>query len=313
RALERGDQATYMSEVRKMPNTFEEAVMSTASEGAFSNLMVTLAERLELLKAGVYKETVVRGRLQWTEDKDSPVVFVPSRNGPWQMVKSYASPAGGASVTFVPNRVNDTGMLVPENTDQFGIGVDPYSKRHTTGSIGSKGGIAVFRKFDPVNVLHTDMFVAVYKHRPATLTAFYEEVLKACWYFGCQFLHEDNVSGIEEYALSRGYARFLYHIPGRRTGGITSNVKTKPRMVSFMEGYIQECIEKIYFMDLIEELMAYDMENSHPYDLAAAAMIALMMCHRSRSDGIGMWGTYDDMRDVERVRREMLDISVFYR
>lgn len=311
-ALKRGDQALYMAEVRKMPNSFNEAVMSTASEGAFSNLIVSLAEQLELLKSGIYKDKVVRGMFRWTEDKDSPVVFVPSRDGPWEVLVEYTDPARAQHVRFVPNRVTKVdNFIFPENKEAFGIGVDPYSKRQVTWRTGSKGAIAVFRQFDPVDVQHSDMFVAMYCHRPNTLTAFYEEVLKACWYFGSQFLHEDNVSGIEEYALTRGYSRFIYHVPGRTTGGITSNVRSKPRMVSFMEGYIEECVEKIFFPSLIEDLMAYDIENSHPYDIAAASMIALLMCHRSRSNGIGMWGSVKDGSDYSNAIYGMPDISIF--
>jgi len=313
RALERGDQAGYMREVRKMPNSFKEAVMSTSSEGAFANLMVTMAERMELLKAGVYEQRVVRGRLVWAERRDGPVAFVPDKDGPWQMLVEYTEQARAAKVGFTPNKVMAaSGHMFPESPETFGIGVDPYAKGTTSGKVASNGAIAVFRQFDPLRPHSTDLFVATYCFRPHTLSEFYEEVLKACWYFGSRFLHEDNVGSMGEYARSRGYANFMHIIEGRTVGGITTNARTKPRMIAFMEGYVQECIDKIFFIDLLADLIEYDANDSHRFDLAAAAMIALMMCHRSRAGGIGIWGAVDkDAMDVQALRAQP-DISIFY-
>ncbi|RME51928.1 MAG: hypothetical protein D6790_19230 [Caldilineae bacterium] len=310
-ALASGDQKQYLGEVRKMPNTFQEAIMSSAVTNTFSNLVVTLAERAELLKAGLADDRVVRGRLEWTDGNDSDVVFVPSESGHWLMLKEYTSEEQ-APKWFKPNNVSRyPGMIIPHGGDTFGIGVDPYAKSKANQAVQSNGAIAVFRKFDPMDERNSDMFVAVYCHRPHSLYEFYDEVLKGATYFGCPFLHEDNVSGIEDMALSRGYKQFLHTLPGRRSSGITSNHVTKPRLISFMEGYIEECVDKIYFIDLIEELIEYDAEDSHRFDLAAAAMIALMMCHRSRVDGVGLWGKKDDVRRYEDIYRSFIDISVF--
>ncbi|RMF64864.1 MAG: hypothetical protein D6746_01115 [Bacteroidetes bacterium] len=289
--LESGDQRGYLGVVRRYPNTYEEVFMTLRSSTTFGNLSLDITNRIEVLRGGVERKAVVRGFFEWVDDeRRRGVIFRKAKEGPWMMLKSHAAD----SETFKSNKVAEYGTEIwPEGTSDFGIGVDPYAKSMAGANKPSQGAIAVFRKLDLHRPDISDMFVALYLDRPPTLHEFYEEVLKAAFYFGCPFLAEVNVSGLIEYAQSVGFNHFVQYLPGKRTPGISSNRSTKPRMVSLMEGYLLEAMDKIFFERLLIDLLQYDMDDSHKYDMAMAAMIALVACERARVSQAGTWGAED--------------------
>lgn len=314
KALSTGDQRAYLGVVRRYPNTYEEVFMTLRSSSTFGNLSMEITNRIEVLRAGVERSKVVRGQLLWVDsERRRGVVFRKSKEGPWLMLKSYMSD----SESFQSNKVSEYGTEIwPDGSADFGIGVDPYSKSLAGANKPSEGAIAVFRKLDLHRPDISDMFVALYLYRPATLHEFYEEVLKASFYFGCLFLAEVNVSGLIEYAQSVGFGHFVQYLPGRRTPGITSNRSTKPRMVSLMEGYLLEAMDKIFFRRLLVDLLQYDMDDSHKYDLAMASMIALVACERARVSQAGTWGAEDVdalLRGHTSKTRNRYDISELFK
>lgn len=303
RPLSAGDQRTYLGVVRRYPNTLEEVFMTLRGSTTFSNLSMDITKRLELLRAGVEEEKTRRGELLWVDERQRRgVVFREAHDGPWQLLSDHT----GDGEYFKSNQVQVYGHEVwPGATDRFGIGVDPYAKSKVGANKPSEGAIAVFRKLDLHRPDISDMFVATYLYRPPTLHQFYEEVLKASFFFGCPFLAEVNVSGLIEYAQSVGFGHFVQYLPGRSSPGISSNRSTKPRMVSLMEGYLLEAMDKIWFSALLTDLLQYDIDDSHKYDLAMAAMIALVACERARVAFAGTWGSEDAEALMEGRTRKM--------
>jgi hypothetical protein len=99
---------------------------------------------------------------------------------------------------------------------------------------------------------------------------FYEDQIKACVYWGCRILCENNRIGLVNYFLDRGYGDFLVWFPGLANPGIFAGEKSKQLAAEHIEDYISNHIGKIYFPKLLEDLIQFDLQDSTKFDRAMA-------------------------------------------
>lgn len=304
--LDKGDYRGYLAIVRKGPFTKEEAFVTMSSSPVYNS--VKLNKQREFVNA--YKKFFVqRGNFHRTESGD--VVFLPSANGRWEILKDYVEKDKMKKVNFSPNNIEKLGnRIMPGNADIFGITVDPFDHNRTRFHGASNGSISVFRKFDarmPENKV--DMFVCCYVARPQTSYEFYEDVLMTAHYFGAPFLFEDQKPGIENYAIANGYGHMLVHLPGRKGPGISTNKKVIAQYVSLTEAYVDECAHKIYFIDILEDWIQFNPDKTTKFDAGVAASLNLILCNDRRIFGRGTWSS----KNTSMRGRAQLDVSdVFF-
>lgn len=263
------DSRQLSSIIRKNPFTIEEAFRVDGDECIYNAMM--LNERLD--KLSWVDNLVERGSFDWADGvRDSKVVWTPNKNGHWY-------------VCWLPKDEEETNKFIkrgesfyPNNTMNFVMGVDPFDMKTTEDGVMSNGAGIVLRKRTPLNEgdPYSRAFVAKYCYRPDLPSIYYEEMLKAAVYFGCEILYENNKVGIMDYFETRGYGAFMTWLPDRAKPGIAASDNSKQFGAELTDAYIKEAVDKVYFKELIQDWLEFRIENSTKYDLAMAAMWCLV-------------------------------------
>jgi hypothetical protein len=268
RKLLANDPRSLSSVIRKEPLSWEEAFRIDGNKCLYDAMK--LNERLDRLS---WKDNITtRGNFVWEGgQKDSRVIWEPSRNGKWEVVKLFDDEMDS-------NKVLKRGELFyPNNNTKFVIGVDPIDHNTTEDGRRSNGAGIVLQKYSAASGdKYNYAFVAKYVHRPDSVVIFYEDMLKMAVYYGCSLLFENNKIGMLNYFNDRNYGNFLTWLPERNQPGIAASPKTHQQIAELTEDYINNYIEVVYFKDLIQDWLDFDISNTTKFDIAMAAGYALI-------------------------------------
>lgn len=249
---DKGDFVGLASEMRKNPMTIED-VFRISSKAPIFNIII-LQDRLAQLMWRKEKELYVKGNLVWVNgERDTRVKFVESPNGRFLMR------------ILMQNDVQN--LHRPINKSKFVIGCDPYE--HKAALRPSDGASYGFKKFDPNDLDFSNSAIFEYCARPSP-NVFFEDHIKACVYFGCQILCENNRIGMINYFIDRGYSDFLIWFSGATNPGIFAGDKSKQLAAEYIDDYVNNYANKIWFPKLIEDLIGFDLSDSTQFDRAMA-------------------------------------------
>ena len=266
-------------EIRMNPTTEVEAFMSANADCIFN--VVKLNEQAEKLKENpIYKRKILFFRdevaqtVRWRDATESESNFC------WEFV-------GDLKPTDANKHYWDTGVKKPGRTDVGVIGVDGYSNSQGGKKYGSKASAWVYVKYDMRDPENTGLFTAHLYGRPQEKDDLHNQVMLASEYLGFQCYYEFVADDYYTYFKNRGKLGYLAKFPlnaidpnkrkaAERHYGfpITDFAMTKQNdtMISYIEHYC----EKIYWLELIEDLKSYDPQKRTPSDRAVSAMIALV-------------------------------------
>jgi hypothetical protein len=268
RKLLANDSRALSSVIRKEPLSWEEAFRIDGSKCLYNAMK--LNERLDRLS---WKENITtRGNFVWVGgEKDTHVDFEPSKNGRWEVVKLFDKEEDS-------NKVVRRGDTFYSNNPGFVMGVDPIDHNQTQDGRRSNGAGMVLQKYNSANESdpYNYAFVCKYIYRPESVQVFYEDILKTAVYYGCQILFENQKIGMMHYFNDRGYGNFLMWLPDRTQPGIPASPKAHQHIAELTESYINDYHEKLYFKDVIQELLEFDISNTTAFDGAMAMGYALI-------------------------------------
>lgn len=220
------------------------------------------------------KNYKTRGNFVWTDGRDSNVKFEQNETGRWEVCWLFKDWAAES------NRIIKKGdLFYPDNTRSFVMGVDPYDHDSTNDSRRSKGAAFVLKRYDPSAAdddPYNYAFVAKYLDRPQTAAIFYEDMIKMCRYYGCQILFENNKIGIKSYFYDRGYGNFLVWFEGKENPGISATKQSHQDLAEETEYYIENYINSVFFPDLLQDWLNFNINDTQKYDAAMAAGYALI-------------------------------------
>lgn len=268
RQLLTNDPRSLSAVIRKEPLSWEEAFRIDGSKCLYDAMK--LNERLDRLS---WKENITtRGNFVWEGGvKDTRVIWEPSRNGRWEIVKLFDKEEDS-------NKIVKRGDVFYPNNIGYVMGVDPVDHNQTQDGRRSNGALMVLEKYNAVreNDPYNYAFICKYMYRPESVQVFYEDVLKTAVYYGCSILFENQKIGIMHYFADRGYSNFLMWLPERTQPGIAASPKTHQHIAELTESYINDNHEKLYFKDVIQELLEFDISNTTAFDGAMAMGYALI-------------------------------------
>lgn len=191
----------------------------------------------------------------------------------------------------------------PQNTERYSIGVDTFKDEFAFA--GSKGTICVFKKSNIIEGEETGMYpVLFYIGRPRLLVHLYDEVIKACMWYGAKVNFElDAGTQYYNYFRERGCGMFLEWTPKVAIDPTKPEKKLKPGTQSADPFQLQQQLElcKVYvdgvkndnytghvhripYPQLIQQLLDYDHSARTPYDIVIALMMALLPAMGSTSE-----------------------------
>jgi hypothetical protein len=213
------------------------------------------------------------GNFEWKDgERDTQVVWVPNKKGRFKVTYLFTG-----EHEKLANRVQVLGdKRYPNPYTRFVSGMDPYSHRIVQYGKGSRGAGYVYCRYDPFNPDFSESFVCEYLYRHQDADMYYEDMIKMCHYYGCKTLIEIYREGLKEYFRKRGYAAFMIKLPGRKDYGIPGSTNTHELIVEYTKAFINQHTERIAFVDLIKDWLAFDVNDTTKSDAAMAAGYALI-------------------------------------
>jgi hypothetical protein len=268
-------------EIRMNPCTEVEAFMSANADCIFN--VVKLNEQIERLKESpVPKRKVVFYRdeinqlIRWRDARDAETFaweFVSDLNLKGEVNKHYY----------------DNGTKRPGRVDIGVIGVDGYSNSQGGKKYGSKASAWVYSKYDLRDPLNTGLFTGHLYGRPNEKEELHNQIILAAEYLGYQVYYEFVADDYYTYFKNRGKLGYLAKFPlnaidpsKRKKDSVErhygfpvtdfSMTKQNDSMISYVEHYC----EKIYWLELLEDLKNFEPSKRTPSDRTVSAMIALV-------------------------------------
>lgn len=268
-------------EIRMNPCNEIELFMSANADCIFN--VMNINEQIEYLKSNpVYKR-----KLLFYRDMDGKVKWRDIRQGEDNFCWEFA---GELNLKGEDNKHTWYGsMKKPGRADIGVIGLDSYSNSQGGKKYGSKASAWVYIKYDLRDPENTGLFVAHLYGRPLEKDDLHNQVLLAAEYLGFQIYIEFVADDYYSYYKDRGRLGYLAKFPlnaidpnkrkntnvERHYGfPVTDFAMTKQNdaMISYVEHYCN----KIYWIELLEDLKEFDPQKRTPSDRTVSAMIALV-------------------------------------
>jgi hypothetical protein len=241
-----GDNEAYNLHIQNYPLTIEEAFLNTHS--ARFDISLLNAQRSRILSSKDHRSQIQRGYLDWELGQEEPIVrWRPDPNGPYKIL-SHPKPEY-------------------KNLDIGGI--DSYDQ-DKAGASESLGSAIIYRRFANTN-MSSDYVVAEYTDRPEKKEDFWDGCLKLAVYYNAKMLVEYTKIGILDYFKRMNALKYLKekpesaHNPGTKTRnryGVHMNKQVKALLEDLIDDYLRESVEDIWFLDLIDELANYGLQNT---------------------------------------------------
>lgn len=302
RNIKKHDSHELAKITRKYPFTWTEAKLMGTDKCHFNAFLLT--EQINKLNARV-KPAYVMGNLEWVDEIDGDVEFVPDPHG-GRFAFSYIPDVEGEideTTTKVLNRVgksidwddegNSRTFYHPRNDRLFAIGTDPMKYQKTDDPRASKAAAYIFRKYDPA-VDHgvpkekwkSYNFIAQYLIRP-DFEIYAEDMIKACRFMGCSILPEDNVKSLRQYFDTRGYGAFILYrkdfsddVLALKKKDQYDTVDSNPEVIDTymrkLNTFFNRHVKRIVFVDLLKQALKFDLAKPTFFDAVIAAGYTLV-------------------------------------
>ncbi len=273
--------------IRKYPFNVDEAFRIGTNVCVFNEQI--LNDRLSYLnKLPPNRLPYTQGDLAWMDQVDGDVEFIPnSTNG--KFLFSWIPDADHRNM----NRKASYNEWEPLLDARHGIATDPISHTKTVDPRQSKAAAHGFRKLDlatdymdkPLEDWKSHNFIFEYLHRPDEVESYFEDMIMACRYLGCQILYESQKNNIGQHFRQRGYSRYLMFRPEatwtqqtgtQNTEGIPASKEMIDMYVMKMKTFINRHGMRIPFPRTLTDLLRFNPQKTTEHDLAVSSCWTLM-------------------------------------
>jgi len=311
------DTKGYISYVQKNPYSEKEAFWINADECIY-NGQILLEAKERILNSD--RKYVRKGDIVW-EEKDKKAKFVDNDvNGKWEI----------SFLNFEHNmtQVNDHGgskTFTPKASHKRVMAFDPYSNRDLVREDrGSNAAAVVYNKPDfHIPDEYCDTIIADYLYRHDDPFDSYEDIICACFFFGCEVLIEKNKSNALDYFRLRGYmwgydnnpSDFIMSRPestltqfgNKVSDGISSSDPMIEHYTNSTARHIERHGHKLKHLRPIEDWLIFRPQKTQLYDMAVAASYAIVAAEKKITeqakeiDISGIFRTYDNSGKQSKV------------
>ena len=271
---------------RQFPRTESHAFRDESKQSIFN--LTKIYQQIDYNDSLIIEHHLTRGNLTWKDGiKDTKVIFNPDKRGRFYV--SWTPEKG------LQNRVTEkNGIKYPGNEHIGAFGCDSYDISGVVGGGGSNGALHGKTMFNMDNAPSNQFFLE-YVARPQTAEIFFEDVLKACVFYGMPILIENNKPRLLYHFKNRGYRGFCMNRPDkqytklskteRELGGIpNSSEDVKQAHASAIESYIENHVgmqedmemKDMVFTRTLEDWAKFDISNRTKYDASISSGLAIM-------------------------------------
>lgn len=273
---------SLQSERRKYPLDLKDVFQTLNSENQFpAERIHAQKEYLELnpqltRRIDFYRDS--SGRVKW---RDNP------ENGKWKIAWDFPLDSQSNNCTVTASQT------IPHNTHQFIAAADPFkmSDINKTNGQGSKCVGYVKRKYNPLDPENTNIIICQYSYRQPRKNMMWDDLIMMCEYFGCKINIEDDVNDFVDYFPMVGKQGLLITRPkstidpNRKTGVAQALQKygtpsADPYVIeshyAIQINYAIDNVERIYFEELLDDWLDFDVADRTKFDHAMACGYVLL-------------------------------------
>jgi len=273
---------TLIKRIKKEARTIEEA-FSDDDEGCIFNL-----PNINARKAYLKENPITHWRyLHYYRDPLDQVVkwrdIDPQKTELYWKILSLPDPSEA-------NKYHYEGGFRKPNRTEFGvIGVDGYSNSQGGKIYGSKLSGWMFSKFDIRDPNNTGMFFGHIYGRPNEKDDMHNQILLAAEYMGFSVYYEFVADDYYTYFKNRGRLGYLGKFPRNSIEPAKLNKDKVERHYGFpttefaltkqndaMISYVEHHCDKIYYLELLEDLPKFRPYQRTTFDRTVSAMITLV-------------------------------------
>ena len=275
---------------RQFPRTESHAFRDESKQSIFN--LTKIYQQIDYNDSLITDHHLTRGNLSWKNGiKDTEVMFNPDTRGRFYV--SWTPEKG------LQNRIETkNGIKHPGNKHLGAFGCDSYDISGVVGGGGSNGALHGKTMFHMDNAPINQFFLE-YIARPQTAEIFFEDVLKACVFYGMPILIENNKPRLLYHFKNRGYRGFCMNRPDKHytklsktekeLGGMpNSSEDVKQAHASAIESYIEEHIGiknedemgDCIFARTLEDWAKFDISNRTKFDASISSGLAIMATQR---------------------------------
>lgn len=244
-----------------------------------------------LRKCRLYREPVTKKNIFNTkEEKFNEIRFMDDEAGSWLLLEKPEK----------ENLFDHRGRMRPLNTSLYSIGVDTIKSGFTSG--GSTATICVFKKSQIVNGIEKGLYpVALYMGKPRLMQHLFDEVLKACLWYGAKVNFEiDAGSSYYDYFVAMDADLFLEWTPRIAIDPTKRHPLIKPGTESgnpyqfamqlevakkYFDGTIPDGyngnVHRVLFPIMLQQGLEYNHSDRTKSDVIISLMMALLPCFGS--------------------------------
>lgn len=274
----KNDPVSISEHVRMFPFTEKDAFQIGQNSCPFNT--TAIYQQIEEVKSKTPTFRQIRfymmddGRVNWVDDS----------NGPWKIFK-FPKDVDQNKWTMGENG------QTPSNAHMFKIGVDPHRHNYTkTQKNLSKTAGWIGEALDLTDPENTGGPIGFYYDRPRLKEMMYEQFRLAAIFYGCKINFESD-AGDDYYSYwnNRGQVQYLRKTPtcainpleknrlNKRTfGSASKDMFCMAKQLEYCISYIESYCWKIWYLELLEELLQYDHADRTTYDTVVAFMMMLL-------------------------------------
>ncbi len=316
RESRKGDSAAWVSYVQKNPYNEKEAFWINAEKCIYPTAILLQAKDRILSSDRKFTR---RGNIVW-ETKDVKAIWMDDENaGKWQISffdfeQNMVQINEGHRKTFTPKAGHKRVMAF-----------DPYSNRDIVREDqGSNAAAVVYNKPDfHIPDEFCDTIVADYLYRHAEPFDSYEDIICACFFFGCEVLIEKNKSNALDYFKTRGYywghdnnpSDFIMSRPestltaygNKVSDGIVSSDPMIGHYTTSTFEHIRIHGHKLKHIRPIDDWLIFNPQKTQAYDMAVAASYAVVAAEKKIYEQAkeieigGIFKTYDNTKSISKL------------
>jgi hypothetical protein len=315
------DQQGLVSYIQKNPYNEKEAFWINAEECIY-NAQILLAAKDRCMGGSSHKygKYVRQGDIIWQE-KDVKAIWVDNdKNGKWLV----------SDLDFEQNmvQINDYGghkTFTPKASHKRVMALDPYSASDIVDvKRGSNAACVVYNKPDfHKSDDYCDTIIADYLYRHDDLFDSFEDIICACFFFGCEILIEDNKTNAKDYFRHRGY---MWGYPGnpsdfvmarpestltkysaKVSDGITAGSTTNTHAQNSTSIHIVKHGHKLKHVRVIDDWLKFRPDRTQEFDMAMAASWAVVAAEKKITekgkevDISGIFKRYDNSGSQSKI------------
>jgi hypothetical protein len=265
-----GDDVALSEYIRQFPHVEREAFYKVAKDSHFNPMHIN--QQMEAIDENGLKPR----RVNFYRDTISNKIrMIDDVHGRWWVIWDFPND------TLSNKCTTRMGMLEPLNVREFAMGCDPFSHTFTSGK-GSMAAAFIHRKYNPLDPHNSDMPIAMYFARPKNKKTVFQDWAFAGEYFGCKIGVEENNDEYYSWFTENQLDRFLVWTP-IALARTNQNKTIKPRPgipanspkaieyhLTIMVEYMLHNWNKIWFKELLEDMMDFDVEDRTIFDLTMA-------------------------------------------